>query len=606
MADPISGPAGIVNAAYGRSVDFANSARSEMSGFLSALNASVYTAPSVSVSWSALPTPYLTPVLPPPNLKDVAYTAPSGMPTAFHDSMDSIVVGDFTATAPTLSNAQPPTVTFGAVPTLPEIRDVIVPTAPDVTRPPLPAMLSIGTHVFDGINLHEDWLSKFENIPELSILQPTKLQYTRGPEYASQLLSNLKATIDFRLKGGSGLSPSVEQAIWDRARDRETQIALAKEREVMRSAESMGFPMPQGAALGALADARREYHDKLAEVSRDIAIKQADLEQTNLKDAIAAATQLESQLIDYSFKIESLAFEAAKAVADNEVQVFNSKIEHFKALLAGYQAYASAYDTLIKAELTKVEVYKAELSAEQTKAQINLALVQQYKAQIDGTLATVEIFKAQVSAAQTLVSLEQARMQAAGEQIRAFVAVTNAEVSKVELYKAQISADNMQLEGYKIQAQVYSAKSGVQVEKARVSIAKYQAGLASKSLEWDGWKAQLVAEGTKMEAAAKQASITVDGYRATTNAIQAQAEVHARMWESNLKQYEAASSLTLQAAKINSDALMHTNDARMEAAKVGAQVMSQQTASALSSVNTSAQISGTGAENHNHTYAHDA
>lgn len=592
MSD-LEGPAEIVQDAYNRSVSYADAMKGQLSTFVSALGTAIYAPPKVDATWTTGAPPSVIPVPGQPNVRVVSFVSPPGMPSSTPPTFDDVQIDSFTGKTPTLSSLPAPVITLGTVPTLPEMNNVPVPTAPVVTLPQLPTMLSIDTHVFGGINLHEGWLGKLNDIPELTLLQPTKLQYTRGAEYASQLLDNLKATINFRLKGGSGLTPVVEQAIWDRARDRETQIALAKEREVMRGAESLGFPMPQGAAFGALADARREYHDKLAEMSRDIAIKQADLEQTNLKDAIAAATQLEGQLMDYSFKIENLAFEAAKAVADNEVQLFNSNIEHFKALLAGYQAYASAYDTIIKAELTKVEVYKTELSAEQTKAQINLALVQQYKAQIEGAMASVEIYKAQVSAAQALVSMEQARMQAAGEQIRAFVASCNAEVSKVELYKAQIGADNLKVEGYKTDVQAYSAKAGVQVEKARVSIAKYQAHTAMMSMAWDGWKAQVSAKGIEIDASAKTSGMQLDSYRIATTAAGANAELSAKVWEASMKQYEAGKNLALQAAKINTDSFIHTSDRKLEAAKVGAQVTSQQVASALNVVNTTASISGT-------------
>ena len=52
-------------------------------------------------------------------------------------------------------------------------------------------------------------------------------------------------------------------------------------------------------------------------------------------------------------------------------------------------------------------------------------------------------------------------------------------------------------------------------------------------------------------------------------------------------------SITLQAAKINTDAVLHTNDARMEAAKVGLTTSSQRLASAWSMVGASASIQGT-------------
>jgi hypothetical protein len=90
--------------------------------------------------------------------------------------------------------------------------------------------LSLTTHSFGGVNLHEDWLDKLDDMPELQLLEPAPFEFKRAPGYASELMGNLKAILAARIQGGTGLKPVVEQAIWDRSRDRETQVALARER----------------------------------------------------------------------------------------------------------------------------------------------------------------------------------------------------------------------------------------------------------------------------------------------------------------------------------------------------------------------------------------
>ena len=252
-----------------------------------------------------------------------------------------------------------PELVIGQAPALPQMREVAIPDAPD--------FLALTTHQFGGVNLHEDWLDKLDDMPELQLLEPAPFEFKRAPGYASGLLDNLKAMIASRIQGGTGLKPEAEQAIWDRSRDRETQVALAREQEVMRAAEALGFPLPSGVLAGQLADARREFHDKLSGLSRDIAIKQAGLEQANVKDAITQGLALEGQLMDQAMQLDRLSFEAAKATADHEIATHNAALERFKALLDGYRTYAMAYETVIKAEMNKVEVYKALLQAEQTK-----------------------------------------------------------------------------------------------------------------------------------------------------------------------------------------------------------------------------------------------
>ena len=588
---PITDPAVIiVNDKYAKSVELADAASSRLSEAAQAFNSSVYSPAQISVQWQSLPAPNLPPIPNLPALPTTTYTEPGGKPGAFSATLDDVQIDDFDITVPTLNFGVAPTVNIGQVPTLPTVRDVAIPDAPDVTLPTAPQFLALQTHTFAGINLHEDWLDKLDEIPELSILQPTPFSYSPGAAYASQLLDNLKAQLNARIQGGTGLAPAVEQGIWDRSRDRETQIALAREQEVIRGAEALGFPLPSGVLAGQLQDARREYHDKLSGLSRDIAIKQAELEQANVKDSIAAALQLETALMDALYKTEALALDAAKALADNAIAAHASAVEHFKALLAGYQAYASAYDTIIKAEMAKIEVFKALLSAEQSKADINKSLVERYKAEIEGSMAVVQIYQARVGAAKTLVELESTRVQAGAEQIKAFVATVNAETSKVELYKATISAETAKVGAVEVVARAYGAKVGAQAEKARVNVAKYQAMISAKGLEWDGWKTQIASATARVESAARLSSITIDGYRAGATAAEAQAGAVMRQWESNIKQYEASKELTFRVAKANADAVAHAQDMNMEANKVSLATQAQSVASAWAMVSASADV----------------
>ena len=591
MAD-LNGPAEIVQDKYDRSIDLADAATQAVNEFQEALNASIYTPPTISVQWQTLAAPNLPPIPDMPDLPEINLQAPTGEPSALDATIGNVQIDDFDITMPELNFPAAPNLTIGQAPVLPQVRDVAIPDAPTIVLPDAPAFLSLQTHSFGGINLHEDWLDKLDDIPTLSILQPAPFAYSPGARYASQLLDNLKAQLNARIQGGTGLSPAVEQAIWGRALDRETVVALAREQEVMRGAEALGFPLPSGVLAGQLQDARREYHDKLSGLSRDIAIKQAELEQANLQQATQLALQLESTLLEDTYKLEVLAIDAAKAAADNAIAAHNAAIEHFKALLAGYQAYASAYETVIRAELNKVEVFKALLSAEQTKADINKSLVERYKAEIDGSMAAVQIYQARIGAAKTLVELEGTRIQAGAEQVKAFVATVNAETAKADLYKTTISAEAAKVEAVGTLARAYAAKVGGQAEKARVEIAKLQAKVQAKSLEWDGWKARLSAATAEVEAAARKSSVIVDGYRIGVSAAEAQAGAYMRRWEADIKQYEAGTNIAFQAAKINNDAVLHTNDARMEAAKVGLTTSSQRLASAWSMVSASAQISG--------------
>lgn len=590
----------IVQDRYEQSIGLADTVYDEVKSFQDALADTVYAAPTISVQWESLAAPSLPQIPDLPDLPDTDFTEPAGEPTAFSGSIAPVDIDDFTTPAPSMNIGPAPTIAIGSAPVLPAVGEIAVPDAPTVNLPSVPDMLALQPVQAPLIDLHDGWLDRLEDVPELTLLPPAPIDYSPSGQYASHMLESLQARLQANLLGGTGIPDVVEQQIWDRARDRETAAALAAEEDVKRQAEALGYPLPSGVMAAQLAQARREYFDKISGLSRDIAIKQAELEQQNMQSAIQGAMQLEGAMMDDAYKREMLVFEASKAAADNAVAIHNATIEHFKGLLTGYQAYAATYDTIIKAELSKVELFRAQLSAEEAKVNINRALVERYKAEIDGALANVQVYSARVDAARTLVDMEKTKIEAGGERIKAFVATVNAETAKIDLYKAQVSAEETKQKAYGEQVRAYAAKVSAQAERVRANVAEFQGRVTAKQAEWDGWRYKLQSATTKAEIAARKSSIMIDGYRASAQAAEAQAASVMRRWEADIKQYEASKELTFRVQSANANATMHAYDARMEAAKVGLATASQQLASAWASVATSAGIRSSASDSFNY------
>lgn len=570
---------------------YADEATKSMTGFVGALNAAAgYAVPTIDLEWETIKGPESVAGATAPellSLDDLGYKEVS-VPGA--DGFDFVTIDpiEFTDAAPTTNFPTAPTIDYGDTPTIPAVGAITLPAAPTVTLPATPTKLALNIPTFGGVDLHEDWLSKFDDIPVLDLVEPTPYSYSLGPEYASALLSSLKATLNSRLSGGTGLPDAVEQAIWDRARSRETSIALANEADILRTSEALGFPLPAGVIAAQTRDAQKGYYDKLSGLSRDVAIKQAELEQENLKQTIAAGMELEGKLIDHSYKLEALTFEAAKVLAENSIQIHNARVEQHKVLLSTYQVYESAYKTLISAELAKVDVFKALISAEQAKADINKTLVDEYRVMVEAAMAEVEVYKAELDGAKALVEIEGLKISAAGEQIKAYVAQVNAETAKIEAYKAGVEAETAKVQTFKVKADAFAAQAGVQVETARVGIANLEAQIRAKSLEWDGYKAQLQNNEAKMRLLMQGNELLISKYRIDGDLAVADRSSNIKLWEVQIKDYEAVKQAMIQTAKINGDHAMHAASVRMDAAKVGAQVFAQLTGSAYSTIKASA------------------
>ena len=601
----MASPAEQVDKVFTKADQYAKAAESGLKAFTARLEATDF-SPAINTNgfkWDDVKPPTIPSSPSLPSLPQITFVSQGTGPAPLTEVLPNVVIETFTDAAPVIAFPSAPTVSYGAVPAVPSVGAISLPAAPALVMPDAPNFLAINAVSFGGVDLHEDWLTRLEDVPTLTLASPTPYSYVAGPEYASSLLDNLKSRLMERMSGGTGLSPAVEQALWDRARSRETTTALANQAEIMRTSEAMGYPLPSGLLAAQMRQAQKDYYDKLSGLSRDIAIKQADLEQENMRQAIAAGMQLEGQLIDYSYKMEAMAFEASKTAAEMALQAYNAAIERFKALLQGYQTYASAYKTIIDGQMAKVEVYKAQLQGEEIKGQINASLVAQYKASIEAGMAQVEIYRAQVSAAQTLVQLEQAKIGAAGEQIRAYVAQVNAETAKVEAYKASVEAEQTKVTVYKVKADAFTAKVGAQAEYARAMVSRYNALVSAKTGEWEGYRARVQAESVRMDALGKQSGAMLDAYRINMTGIQAQAEMHTKQWEVAIKQKEAAAQIGMQAEKMNADIVASADARRLDAVKAGTQVYAQLVASAYSMMKVSAGVDGRSSTSVSYNYA---
>ena len=604
----MAGPAEQVNSVFSQAQDYAASAQGLLGEYLGALNNEKYTPINYDITWKTpepLPAPPQKPQRP-PRISEAAfsYRPPNSKPGPLNEEAPNDPDIPPVPNLRIVNIPEPGETTIPElIPEIPDIGTVPIPGAPNVTFGAMGALMSISSIQAPSIDLREDWLQRLENMPTLEILQPVPYSYARGPEYTSQLLNGLKAKLNERLAGGTGLPPAIEQAIWDRARGREVAASRAAEREVMRNSEALGYVLPAGVTAHQLQEAQQGTATRLAELSRDIAVKQADLEQANMREAISAGMQLEKQLIEYSSEREQLSFQAARAVAEMGIAAYNGRLQHLQTLMQGYQTLAAGYKTIIEGELAKVDVFKARVEAERSKTEVNRAVVEQYKASIEAGMAQVEIYKAQVGGAQAQIEYEKAKVSAAGERVRGFVAQINAESAKLEGYKARVSALASQQSAEVAKISAFGTRAQAQGDVSRARISRYEAVVRAKAGEWDGFRAEVQAEQARIAALGTQASAYSEEYKIDGNMYVAQSGVELQRWDKSVLEYKQGLEFVERARKEKDASLKWSEEARRESAKVSAQVYAQLTASAYGMLNASASISGSGSNSVSYNYS---
>lgn len=106
-------------------------------------------------------------------------------------------------------------------------------------------------------------------------------------------LDEAKAWIHTALTtGGTGINPIVERQIWDRERSRITRELERAESETMQTWAGRGYPLPPGMLSNQILSLRKDANDKIAQASRDRAIKSFETEVENVRFAVESALKL--------------------------------------------------------------------------------------------------------------------------------------------------------------------------------------------------------------------------------------------------------------------------------------------------------------------------
>lgn len=557
------------------------------------------TPPVIEPAFSPSPTAPALVTATPPVMTDVVWTAPA-IPDAFTASLDvaDLTVDAFTLAPPDLVIPDAPTFDDTA-PLAPAVDSSFVMPELTVTLPARPDLLSLNIVPFDGLNM-----PVFDaTAPELTVASPSIREYTPGAQYTSALLTGLQATLLDRIQnGGTGLGLSGETAIWERGREREFRSAAEAIAELDQM-ETLGYALPPGGFVDARLKIITETDYASRGHSREVMAKSAELELENVKNALAQATQLEGQTMDYSNKVEQRLFDSCKYATEAGVQIYNAEVQAFGQRIEVYKSKAQVFEALVRAEVSRVEAYKAQVDAEMAKAQINRVLVDQYKAEIDAALSNIDIFKAQIAGIQARSELERSKIMIYGEEVKAFASRVSAFSAGVEGFRARIGAETSKQEAFGARVRAYSAQVEAQTKQIESRIAVFRGNLESYTAQWDGFKSAYQGEAAKAQAIAAYNSSRSEAYRAQVQGIASYNELLTKQWNVTLEQSARTAEIGVSAAKANAELYMTTRSLALDSAKVGAQVSAQLGAAALSTLHWSASYSESRGDNNSTSYS---
>jgi len=175
---------------------------------------------------------------------------------------------------------------------------------------------------------------------------PTSLYLTYAQAWIERALTT----------GGTGLNASVEAQLWERDRSRLMRDNDRARDEITSRWTGKGYPLPPGAFVAELARLDDDLRDKLAQGSRDVAIKSFDAELENIRFAVGQALALRQQALSLTLdyiRAFALAPTTGAQVATAIAEVQTRMVQATTAL---YAAEVQAAELPLRVATTDAEL----------------------------------------------------------------------------------------------------------------------------------------------------------------------------------------------------------------------------------------------------------
>lgn len=402
---------------------------------------------------------------------------------------------DFTNVAPVIDTLQPIV--------LPASPDDTLPTAPTLEQIVLPASPVVITPTFDAVLVG-------------SPADPTAVFAFTQTVFTDTLLDAVKTKLAFWLGDNqTGLSDAIYQAIWQRAREREDGISLQAREESFEEFAARGFSLPPGALVRRNQEIIQGNQDKSSSLSREQAIKQAEMEVDNVRYAMTEASRLEVALIDNHLQTERLGFDIARTTVDLALQLFAAQVNRYNADVSAFRTEAEVFKVLLEGEVLKLDVFRAELEGEKIKGEINTQKIDNYRAQIDAVLATFELFKSQLEAARFVIDSNRLLIDKFSAEIEGFATEARAAAIATDIYSSRIDAEKLKIDSFSSEVDAFQAQTGAYQ-------ALVQAKATAKGQEIDVERFKIESFRAEIDAVRGQIEALVAQLQSDTNVFQAQ------------------------------------------------------------------------------------
>lgn len=513
---------------------------------------------------------------------------------------------------------------LGTIPDAPTPIQVVIPDAPGMATIAAPSRPSIDTTIqipdapvvsmpemdqLEQLNLPDfvfPELPVFTDLPPSasSLRVPDVLINWAEPVYASEVLDDLVAAVRGYMAGGTGLPAAVEDALFSRARERDSAETARAVQEAVDTWAARGFGMPPGMLAKQVDTIREQGRLKASELNRDILIQAATWEIENIRFAVGQGMALEQMTQNQHENIAKRMFEVARFHAESQISVFNAQVSLFNAQNEAFNTLASVYRVKLDAALSKLTAYKTAVEGQVALGQINQQRVDVFKARIEAVLSNVEVYKALMQGASVRSDAIKNQFDAYRADVQAYAEQIGAEKVKFDAYESRVKGEQAKAGVYEAQARAYAstiqavtARGDIKVKEASIKMDAARTKVSKFLADVDAFKAKLSANLGNVQYVTSAFQAQVEAWKAQASAYVAEADMESRFADMNTRTNIAYAEMQISEFQAKMQNAVQQAQVALEAAKSVGQYTAQLAAGAMSAAHVSASVSGSGSAN---------
>ena len=530
-------------------------------------------------------------------------TYPDTPPDAVLGTVADLVIDDvpiLTAAEPVFNTIAPPTKFTKSAPVATAITDRAFPDKPGYTLPIVPVARVLSLPAAPSL-----LTVNFEGILPTALASPPNVDFVfTEQDYQSMLMDSLNDKLLSLVLNTqqTGLSPAIEQQIWDRGRERTAAVTQGAIDNIDRMFARSGWSIPQGDQARSIYRAQEQQTAEDIAESRSIAIAQADLEQKNFQFALSQALTLETQLLNLHNSTQQRAFDAAKYLIEAAISLYQVQVAYFNGNVTLYTAQAQVYRDRIQAELAKLEVYKTELEGQKLIGELNAQDVSRYTAQIEAVVAIFGLYKSELESVKIQIEGDGLKVQQFEANIRAFAEEIKAKSLEYDGYKTELSGEEIKASAYKAivegfgkRIDAFTSINDAKVKKLDADIkVNIDTPLKVSAQQTEIYKAQVQATTAEIEGLTTIYKTDADVYDISVKGEGTRINAQVAVQEAEINYGTKKAELAIEVAKANIATMLAQKELSLGTIKAIAQLLSQLVAAYGSTVHLSAGISGSG------------